>query len=177
MRTGKKYLPIILCLSVWVISLFFLIGNAHARKCGETYDRDVCFPHWVDLNHDGLDSRQDALKAQSVIPVLIKDHRVISGEWVAPYTNTIVYNPSKLDADHVVPLFWAWNHGAKNWTEARREQFANDPENILVVTASANRQKGAKGPDKWVPKNINYRFVYISKFWSVCRKYQLRGCK
>lgn len=35
---------------------------------------------------------------------------------------------SDVDIDHVVPLKEAWISGAKDWTDARREQFANEYE-------------------------------------------------
>nr|WP_286715341.1 DUF1524 domain-containing protein [Marinobacter sp. tcs-11] len=47
---------------------------------------------------------------------------------------------SQVEADHVVPLRFAWEHGARTWTDDRRREFANDPRNILIVEASLNRR-------------------------------------
>ncbi|MGM0953782.1 MAG: HNH endonuclease family protein [Pseudomonadota bacterium] len=56
-----------------------------------------------------------------------------------------MHDASKIDIDHVVPLKWAWQHGANKWTKEKRERFANDPRNLWSVELSLNSQKGAKG--------------------------------
>ncbi|WOH39538.1 DUF1524 domain-containing protein [Thalassotalea fonticola] len=56
--------------------------------------------------------------------------------------------------DHVVPIKWAWEHGARSWGVKKRVAFADAPANLLSVEASLNRCKGAKGVDEWLePKN------------------------
>jgi len=82
-------------------------------------------------------------------------------------------DPEKLDADHVVPLKWAWEHGASAWTDEQREAFANDSDNIVMVLAAANRSKGAKGPDDWMPPNRAYHVQYLERFDAICKKYGL----
>lgn len=47
--------------------------------------------------------------------------------------------------DHVVPLKEAWISGARSWTAAQRESFANDltrPQ-LVAVTDNLNESKGA----------------------------------
>ena len=48
-----------------------------------------------------------------------------TGEWLAPYSDTVVVDPGKLDVDHMVPLGNAHDSGAWNWSANRREQYAN----------------------------------------------------
>lgn len=78
---------------------------------------------------------------------------------------------SEVDIDHIVPLSWAWKYGANKWTQEKREQFANDPRNLIAVEASLNRQKGDKGPDEWLPpKNIGQyqqRFLRVKKSYGI----------
>ena len=86
-----------------------------------------------------------------------------SGQWLAPYTNTVVTDPSKLDIDHMVPLGNAHDNGAWRWTAQQREQYANhldDPQHLIAVTASANRSKGARGPENWKPEDRSYGCQY-----------------
>ena len=76
--------------------------------------------------------------------------RVTSGQWLVPYTDTIVTDPGKLDIDHMVPLRNARLSGAWTWSAQQRERYANhlaDPQHLIAVTASANRSKGARGPE------------------------------
>ena len=82
-----------------------------------------------------------------------------SGQWLAPYSNTVVTDPGKLDMDHMVPLANAHASGAWNWSAEQRERYANhleDSQHLIAVTASANRSKGARGPEDWKPEDRSY---------------------
>lgn len=77
----------------------------------------------------------------------------ITGTWTSPYDGAKITVAHKLDIDHVVPLAEAWRTGARAWTPARREAFANDlkdPE-LVAVSAHTNRAKGDSSPDEWKP--------------------------
>mgnify|MGYP003625592334 FL=1 len=52
--------------------------------------------------------------------------------------------------------------------------FANDVENLILVQASLNRQKGAKGLDEWLPPNLSYRCEYIRLFNDIINRYELK---
>ena len=67
------------------------------------------------------------------------------GRWLDPYTGKVFFEASDVDIDHLVPLKWAWDHGANTWKQSKREQFANDPVNSFAVEARVNRQKGSRG--------------------------------
>ena len=116
------------------------------------YDRDD-WKHWTDANRDCQDARQEVLIAESLTAVTYRTGdqcRVVAGQWLALYSNTIVTEPGKLDVDHMVPLGNAHDSGAWNWSANRKEQYDNyldDPQHLIAVTASANRSKGARGPD------------------------------
>ena len=95
----------------------------------------------------------------------------MSGRWISPFSGKVLYKASEVDIDHVVPLKWAWDHGANKWTKAKREQFANDPANLLSVERSLNRQKGAKGLNQWLPPKNQCQ--YIVRFERVVKTYSL----
>lgn len=166
--------PLRILLTVFIILLFL------ARlSVGGVRDN---FPHWKDIDGDMLDAREQALYLQAKRVFNLEgawlsesDIKlwVVRGIWVCPYTGEMFTEPSEMDADHVVPLKWAWDHGADKWTKRKRELFANDQFNILVVDASANRSKGARGPEEWLPANLAFAGFYILKFMQVCEKYDL----
>ena len=138
------------------------------------YHRSKFGNGWSDIDGDCQDSRQEALIQQSTVPVRFSDERkcqVSSGRWVSTYTGEVIYNPKTIDIDHVVPLKWAWQHGADSWTTQDRALLANDPVNLLAVEASLNRQKGAKGPEKWLPPMNHCQ--YLSRFYRIVLKYNL----
>ena len=78
------------------------------------YDRDD-WKHWTDADGDCQDARNEVLVAESKTAVDYRTDRqcrVSAGEWLAPYTNTVVNHPGKLDVDHMVPLGNAHSSGA-----------------------------------------------------------------
>ena len=129
------------------------------------YDRDD-WKHWVDADGDCQDARNEVLIAESRTAVAYRTDRkckVEAGEWLTPYSNSIITDPSKLDIDHMVPLGNAHDSGASNWSDQRKERYANyleDTQHLIAVTASANRSKGARGPDQWKPEDQTYWCQY-----------------
>jgi hypothetical protein len=134
------------------------------------------WPHWSDLDGNGCDTRSEALIAQADGPLTYADERrcrVTAGRWVDPYSGAVFTDPGKLDLDHVAALKWAHSHGGSAWARNARQAFTNDlDDNLLVVSASLNRQKGAKGPAAWLPPKG--RCEYGKRFVRVVKKYKLR---
>nr|WP_237133424.1 HNH endonuclease family protein [Pseudohongiella sp. O18] len=138
------------------------------------YDRSRFGHGWDDADGDCQDSRAEALIATSSTQVRFADGRrcrVTTGRWITPYTENIIQNSSEIDIDHVVPLRWAWDRGADQWSQQKRESFANDPVNLLPVEASLNRAKGARGPDEWLPPSG--QCGYVARFVRIVRVYGL----
>jgi len=136
------------------------------------------FKHWVDDDGDCINTRHEILIELSVSPVSFKtDCLVDTGDWLGPYTGRYYYNAKNLDIDHLVPLKWAWDHGANDWPASKRRAFANDEANLFAVKASVNRQKGAKGPTAWLPPNPQYHCAYITNFLSIVEFYGLELTK
>mgnify|MGYP001593977282 FL=1 len=148
--------------------------EADTAEAGQNYSRAEFGHGWSDDDGDCQNTRHEALIAQSQQAVTFKTNRscqVLAGTWDSPYSNKLIYQSSKLDIDHVVPLKWAWEHGAAAWPKAKRVRFANDPINLLAVEARLNRQKGAKGPLKWLPPQN--KCPYIDLFATIINSYQL----
>ena len=133
------------------------------------YDRKD-WRHWTDTDGDCQNTRHEVLIDESASPVEFKTDRrcqVAGGEWIDPYTGHQVIDATKLDVDHMVPLKNAHLSGAWAWDSNQRKAYANDmddPDHLIAVTASANRQKGAKGPEAWKPSNQGYWCKY-TKDW------------
>jgi hypothetical protein len=139
------------------------------------YDRSD-WPHWLDSDKDCQNTRHEILIQTSTKPVSFKTDKecnVLSGEWYDPYSGDTYIVSNELDLDHIVPLKFAHGHGADKWSRERKALFANDLANLILVQASLNRQKGAKGPDEWLPVNHQYRCEYITRFNNVMVKYDL----
>lgn len=105
--------------------------------------------------------------AESHSPVRFKRGstcHVTQGRWHCPYTDRWFTHARDVDVDHLVPLHHAHQSGGASWTAARKEQYANalgDPEHLVAVSKSANRAKGSKGPDAWLPEHAPSRCSYV----------------
>ena len=125
------------------------------------YDRGD-WRHWTDEDSDCQDTRQEVLIQESASHVEYKDSdrcRVASGEWSGPYTGERFTDPRNLDIDHMVPLGNAHRSGGWDWNEDLKRQYANDLSysgHLIAVQSSANRAKGADGPEEWRPPDQDY---------------------
>ncbi|MCL0246214.1 HNH endonuclease family protein [Corynebacterium sp. CCM 8835] len=79
----------------------------------------------------------------------------------------------RMEVDHIYPLSAAWDMGASGWDRNTRIRFANDPENLVVVTARQNREKSDSLPADWVPADRWARCWYVRRLAVVARGYQL----
>lgn len=141
------------------------------------YTRSAFGTPWKDVDRNGRDTRNDILARDLHNVVFSANQNVRSGTLVCPYTDaTITYfagAKNAIEIDHVVPLSLAWEAGAKHWSLEMREQFANDPMNLLAVSATANRSKGNSGPATWLPANPAFQYEYMRMFEMVAREYGL----
>ena len=132
------------------------------------------FNHWVDEDGDCINTRHEILLNLSTIPVLFKTTCLIeAGRWKDPYTGQQFTRAKNLDIDHLVPLKWAWEHGANGWTAEKRKVFANDEANLFAVKSSVNNKKGAMGPTLWLPPDTNFHCDYVSQFIVIVESYNL----
>ena len=142
------------------------------------YDRDD-WRQWTDEDGDCQNARHEVLVEESLAEVKYKSERecqVVTGEWYGAFTGTTVTEASKLDIDHLVPLANAHRSGGWAWTVARKEQYANrlaDPVHLIAVTSSANRSKGAKGPNEWRPPDGSYWCEYAVAWITVKQTWEL----
>ena len=130
-----------------------------APKTG--YDRDEFGSAWKDVDGNGCDTRNDILIRDLVERQMRDECVVLSGVlYPDPYTGedvVFVRGKSVVDVDHVVSLGNAWVTGAALWDRSKREAFANDPLNLLAVSARANRQKSDGDAATWLPSNGGFR--------------------
>jgi hypothetical protein len=160
-----------------VLALAQYVSPPTSYEQDKSYDRKF-FKHWIDADKDCQDTRQEVLIEESVVPVTLdkKGCRVVAGEWHDPYTGKVFTDPKLLDVDHKMSLRWAWYHGARYWPKEMREAYANDlehPEHLVAVEASANRAKGAQGPDTWLPENEAYQCQFLRDAASITHRWDL----
>lgn len=181
----------ILLLILFIPTLVMLHGCATDKQVGR-YPQEVetplsskpykrkDWPHWIDSDGDCQNTRHELLIATSAIPVKFKDSRrctVTYGQWLGVYTGKIFTKASSVDIDHIVPLAHAHRHGAANWTKAQRREFANDYDNLVVVSDKVNQAKSDKAPHEWLPPRQAYWCEYGIRWKYIKQKYRLLSTK
>ena len=160
-------------LALILLCVFISLGGLYADGIPK-YKRSY-FGGWTDSDGDCQNTRHELLQELSTSIMSFTDNtcRVLTGKWVDPYTGKTFRRSADVDIDHLVPLYWAWQHGAYEWNRDKRVRFANDPRNLFAVQKSVNREKSAKGPLKWLPPNIAFRCSYVVRFERIVKIYDL----
>ncbi|WP_434157551.1 HNH endonuclease family protein [Clavibacter michiganensis] len=157
-----------------------LPADTHART--PDYDRAAYGPSWADTDHNGCDQRNDVLARDFTAVTYTKADRgctVATGHLADVYTGrSIDFTRGKttsaaVQIDHLVPLGWAWQHGAAAWTGDRREELATDFNNLQAVDGPTNEAKSDQGPATWVPPAAGYDCLYVTRFAYVLHAYAL----
>jgi len=146
------------------------VGAEHAAG----YSRSK-FVLWTDADKDSCDTREEVLRAEAVRrPRIGSSCKVLSGKWLSKYDGRTFTDPSKLDIDHLVALNEAWQSGAWRWTAATRKAYANDlgyANTLIAVSATANRSKGDREPQSWMPAKS--RCWYVASWVTVKWRWRL----
>lgn len=137
------------------------------------YDRDK-FPHWSNQKGN-CDTREDVLKRDGEKVATGEDCYPTEGSWTSAYDGKTTSEPAKVQIDHVVPLADAWRSGADDWSQDRRESFANElsAPQLIGVSAPSNESKGDQTPDEWMPPKKSYGCTYAEMFVAVKHEYKL----
>ena len=158
------------------------VRSADEASAVPDYDRQAFGQRWADTDHNGCDTRNDILARDLARPTFkpgTRDCVVLTGTLAEPYTGTTIQfqrgdkSSALVQIDHVVALADAWRSGAWQWDAQRRQEFANDPENLLAVDGAANEDKSASSADQWLPPNVAFRCDYVKRQIAVKYAYGL----
>ncbi|WP_344807763.1 GmrSD restriction endonuclease domain-containing protein [Microlunatus ginsengisoli] len=150
--------------------------KGRAPKTG--YDRDRFGDGWA-TRPDGCTTRQAVLRRDLAdVRILAADECIVlGGKLDDPYTGTTFTAKTTgfddLAVDHVVALSDAWQKGARRWSRAEREAFANDLLNLQTTQSRVNASKGDGDAATWLPPNTRYRCSYVARQIAVKDAYRL----
>jgi hypothetical protein len=163
-----------------VARLASLPVKGRAPKTG--YSRDRFGPAWADTDHNGCDTRNDIL-ARDLTGETFKpgtrDCVVATGTLADKYTGKTIRfvrgadTSSAVQIDHIVPLSLAWQTGAQQINDGQRQEFANDPLNLMAADGPSNMAKSDKDAATWLPPNKAFRCEYTARITAVKAKYKL----
>ncbi|WP_046302282.1 HNH endonuclease family protein [Mycobacterium sp. UM_Kg27] len=146
------------------------------HRFGERWSDDVD----VEFGHNGCNTRDDILRRDLTQIELRRGTCLVQrGVLHDPYSGqTIAFQrgPETSDAvqvDHLVSLADAWYKGARTWGDSRRRNFANDPRNLLAVSAQANFDKAFRDAAGWLPANAAFECEFVARQITVKTAYGL----
>ncbi|WP_329424169.1 HNH endonuclease family protein [Streptosporangium sp. NBC_01495] len=132
------------------------------------------FPHWSP-RASACDAREIVLARDGQNVERDDACRAVSGSWYSVYDGRTLSSADDVDVSHIVPPANAWRSGADTWSDAERENFANDLERpqLLAVSAASNRSRGDRGPESWKPPLAASRCMYARAWADVKYHYRL----
>ena len=139
------------------------------------YRREDYLVSWIDEDGDCQNLRHEMLIRENLSDITFTNPNrctVNTGRWLDPYTGTYINRASDLDVDHVIPLAYAHANGAAGWSRQKKQSFAIDGANLLLVDDGENQSKGAKGPSEYLPRK-EFQCDYVKIWQIVSTKYDL----
>ena len=164
-KDPENIIPIAFIVFLTVLLLLVFTADGHSsEKESVEYSRKLFGHGWTDIDKDGENSREEIL----ILRDTNQDGRQ-NKVWFLPYSGKLLVGDSSIiDIDHVVPLKEAFSSGALEWTEEKREAFANDLVNLEITHRSVNRSKGSRRPDEWMPPSKGYHCTYLFR-WNLVK--------
>jgi hypothetical protein len=139
------------------------------------YRREDYLVSWIDEDGDCQNLRHEMLIRENLSDITFTNSNrctVNTGRWLDPYTGIYLNQASDLDVDHVIPLAYAHTNGGYSWSTSKKQTFAVDESNLLLVDDGENQSKGAKGPSEYLPRK-EFQCEY-ARIWNlVATKYNL----
>lgn len=149
---------------------------AVAAEVRTGYKRSL-FPHWIDVDGDGCNTRYEVLIAEATTSLAVGSScNLTGGAWYSYYNNASYTATSDLDIDHMVPLAEAWDSGARSWTTSERQAYANDlddPRTLVAVKDTVNQAKSDQDPAEWMPSYAGATCRYIGEWIAVKIRWSL----
>ena len=161
-------------ISFIVFGIVFVVLSVNV-SASSSYQRDEYISSWVDEDGDCQNLRHEMLIRHSQLEVTFTNSdrcTVSTGRWLDPYLGKVITMASDLDVDHVIPLAYAHANGAAAWSMTKKQSFAIDEANLLLVDDGENQFKGAKGPSEYLPRK-EFRCNYVQIWQLVATKYKL----
>ncbi|MDR0951112.1 MAG: HNH endonuclease family protein [Candidatus Ancillula sp.] len=142
-----------------------------------SYDRDN-YPTWDSVGPSCWSVRDEVLKKSIKSGTGTTDGcKYISGTWEDPYSGEELTFDSAtavsrgIQIDHIIPLHYVNQHGGASWSAEKKEDYANNYDDLVAVGGAENEEKSDQGPAEWMPNNKNYWCTYSERWAKIATKW------
>ncbi|AZA09514.1 hypothetical protein CPPEL_07020 [Corynebacterium pseudopelargi] len=153
------------------------IPQVAMRTKVQGYQREQFGHGWARAPKASCDTRQRLLAEQLFDVHQDPSCALRSGWGEDPYSGRRIgvgfEGVEAIELDHVFPLAAAWDLGAATWSQQQRENFANDPLNLVIASRHANQEKSDALPASWLPPKRRARCWYVNRLAAVAARYGL----
>lgn len=98
---------------------------------------------------------------------------VTSGKWLDVYSGNNIDSPNAVSIDHRISLTEAYRYGGAFWSNQTKVAFANDPDNLMTVSASKKKERASQPASQWLPDKDRYWCDYIVHRELIVQRYNL----
>lgn len=144
----------------------------------EDYDRESYAPSgWVDANGSGCTTREDIL-ARDLDPetISVDGCTVEYGSTTGAFSGEEIEHiqgASAVDVDHLIAISQAHRNGAYAWDDETKQEFYQDPDNLIAVSSSENQSKSDRDASEYLPPNQGAYCAYAGATIFVKEKWSL----
>lgn len=128
------------------------------------------WPHWS-VDSDNCSTRDKILIDRGSDPVVDKPCKIISGSWISVFDDTVIDESQNVYLSYNVPLSYINYYAKRDLTPNEKEEIANDPDNISLVSQSIYTEKEGKSISQWLP--TNGQCEYAENWVKVLDKYSV----
>lgn len=168
--TALIYRPVYPTVTPSLNSSLARVGSVPQRQSVLGYDR-AAFGDWAPMLIDGQScTTRHLILSQTFQSAVAAGCEITPTPVTDPYTGSSL--PEDIQIDHIFPLRAAWDLGAHSWPAEKRKRFANDPSNLVAVSAQANQEKSDLLPSQWMPE-VRRGCWYARRLAAVAAAYEL----
>lgn len=146
-------------------------------RMSRQFDDLAMMDNWViDTRHQGCREQRDRLLAHtSNVRVQWHDDacRVRMGHWRDAIDGKRLVDPETIELTHLVPLSWAEQRGATEWTAEMRHRFYHDRRNLITTTPQGRAAMEGRTPMDWRPYAPWSACHNAQTFWQITTSYPL----
>lgn len=152
--------------------------HKHSYPSANNIDFDHrMWPRWLDVDRNCQKENHQAMAEASLINVRYENgdqcRAVTSGQWQDPYTGRKFNKVDQVEVDDLVSLHEAHSFGGLAWPRNKRALFANNPNNLIVVSREYKEHRAGRPASEWMPADESYWCEYIVKRELIARKFEL----